>query len=151
MKRILAILSVLLSVTVHNTFAQDNGFGIGIMIGEPTGISAKYWLNNVNAYDFGLAYSFLGKHSALSIHADYLYHDDIINSEYRFPLYYGFGGRLRFVNGEENAFGARGIIGIAFLNDNLPIDIFFEIVPVFNLFPKTSLDLDISLGIRYFP
>jgi hypothetical protein len=38
--------------------AQDKGYGIGIILGEPTVLSVKYWLNNTNALDFGLGFSF---------------------------------------------------------------------------------------------
>lgn len=134
-----------------NISAQDKGFGLGLMLGEPTGISAKYWLDGDNALDFGLAYSFVQKFSAVSLHADYLYHAfDIIKSDYRLPVYYGFGARLRFVDNSDNALGARGVVGVAWLSDNLPIDVFFELVPVFNLIPSTSLNLDIALGARYY-
>lgn len=152
MKRILFLVIILISLSSFKTLlGQDKGLGVGAMIGEPTGLSAKYWLNKNNALDFGLAYSFIRKNSALSIHADYIYHDfDMIKSDYRIPVYYGFGARLRFVNGDDNGLGARGIIGIAWLADKAPVDIFFEVVPVFNLFPSTALNLDIALGARYY-
>lgn len=150
MKKIFLFLSFII-ITSSITNAQDKGFGLGIIIGEPTGISAKYWTTESNAFDFGLAYSFVQKFSAISIHADYLYHNfNVIKSDYRFPIYYGFGARIRFVNDSDNSLGARGVIGIAWLNNNLPLDIFFEVVPVFNLIPATSLNLDMALGARYY-
>lgn len=131
--------------------AQGNGWGLGIMLGEPTGLSAKYWLNENNALDFGLGYSFAYTHSSISMHADYLYHlFDVIKSDYRFPVYYGFGVRLRLVEGDDNLLGARGVAGIAWLSDNYPVDVFLEAAPVFVLFPKTSLYFDMSVGARYY-
>jgi hypothetical protein len=35
--------------------AQDHGFGMGIILGEPTGISAKLWTSRDNAFDFAAA------------------------------------------------------------------------------------------------
>lgn len=146
-----AIVIILLLITFENNYAQDKGLGLGIIIGEPTGLSGKYWLNNNNALDFGLAYSFVRQNSAVSLHADYLYHAfDVIKSDYRFPIYYGFGARLRLVDGDDNALGARGVIGVAWLSDNLPIDVFLELVPVFNLFPSTSLNFDMGFGARFY-
>ncbi|MCX7797128.1 MAG: hypothetical protein N2249_00715 [Melioribacter sp.] len=134
-----------------NAFAQDKDFGLGFMVGEPTGFSAKYWVNNVNAFDGGLAYSFVRKNSAISLHVDYLYHNfTLIKSQYRFPIYYGFGARLRFIENEKNSLGARGVLGIVWLSDNLPLDVFVELVPVFNIFPATALNLDMALGFRYY-
>ncbi|MEW6506423.1 MAG: hypothetical protein AB1432_01625 [Bacteroidota bacterium] len=152
MKKLITILFIFfILITYRGVNGQSTGFGIGLMVGEPTGISGKYWISNENAFDFGLAYSFVQKHSAVSIHADYLYHAfDVIKSDYRLPVYYGFGARIRFVNNSDNSLGARGVVGIAWLNDKLPIDIFFEVVPVFNLIPSTALNLDIALGARYY-
>lgn len=136
---------------IKNSLAQDKGIGFGIMIGEPTGFSVKYWMNELNAFDGGFAYSLVRKHSAFSLHSDYLYHAyDIIKSNYRLPIYYGFGARIRFIENEDNSLGARGVIGVAWLNDKLPIDVFFEIVPVFNLLPATALNLDLALGARFY-
>jgi hypothetical protein len=33
--------------------AQDHGFGLGLIFGEPTGLSAKLWTSKDNALDFG--------------------------------------------------------------------------------------------------
>ena len=151
MKRLFPIIVLVILFFSINSYGQDKGFGIGVMIGEPTGLSAKYWLNDVNALDFGLAYSFVRKNSAVSLHADYLYHAfDIIKSNYRIPIYYGFGARLRLVSGDDNALGARGVIGVAWLSDRAPFDVFLEVVPVFNLFPSTSLNLDAAIGTRFY-
>lgn len=149
MKKIAIVFLIILIAS--NYYAQDKGFGFGIMVGEPTGFSGKYWFNDTNALDFGVAYSFVRSVNALSLHADYLYHlFDVIKSNYRIPVYYGFGARLRLISGGDNSFGARGVIGLAWLSDKTPIDVFFELAPVFNLFPATSLNLDIALGARYY-
>ncbi|MEW6196866.1 MAG: hypothetical protein AB1521_17090 [Bacteroidota bacterium] len=150
-KTFFVLLIILLTGSINYISAQDSGFGAGIILGEPTGLSAKYWLDEDNALDFGLAYSFIRKNSAFSIHADYLYHAfDLIESKLRIPVYYGFGARIRIIQNEDTGLGARGVIGVAWLNDDVPIDVFIEVVPVFNLFPATSLNLDAAIGVRYF-
>ncbi len=145
------VLILLLILFVINLSAQDKEFGLGIMVGEPTGLNGKYWISSSNAFVGGLAYSFVKKNSAVSLHLDYLYHNDnLIKSDYRFSVFYGFGGRLRFIEKGENSLGARGVIGVVWLAHQLPIDVFAEFVPVFNLFPATALNLDIGIGIRYY-
>lgn len=139
------------SLTSLKIYSQDRGFGMGVMVGEPTGFSGKYWLDKERALDFGLAYSFVRSYSAFSLHADYLIHlPELIKSEYRLPVYYGFGARIR-TSKNENAFGARGVAGIVWLHNHLPLDVFIELAPVFNLFPETSLQLDFAFGARYYP
>ncbi len=142
-----------------SVFGAGNNFGAGVIIGEPTGISLKYWLSGDSAVDFALAWSFSGNDS-LHLHSDYLLHNfDLFNiNKGKLPLYYGIGGRFRIKEEEKNKgkrdkkniFGIRIPVGCAYIFDNIPIDIFLEVVPVVNLFPDTNFDLDIATGARYF-
>lgn len=142
---------VLLSFTAIKVYSQDKGFGLGVILGEPTGLSGKYWLDESHAVDFGFAYSFVHPNNTLSIHADYLFHRfDLIRSEVPFPVYYGFGGRVHLGNKDGNTLGARGVIGVLWMHPIVPIDVFVELAPVFNLFPETSLHFDLAIGGRYY-
>ncbi|MFZ5947523.1 MAG: hypothetical protein ACOYU5_06095 [Stygiobacter sp.] len=138
------------SILTTEIISQEKGFGIGVMIGEPTGISAKYWLDNSTAVDFGLAYSLFHSKSSFSFHADYVIHNyELIKSNYKIPIYYGVGGRIRLYS-NNTYLGARGVAGILYIDKNYPFDVFFEIAPVFNLLPETSLHLDLAIGARYY-
>ena len=141
--------------------AQDHGFGLGIILGEPTGVSAKLWTSKINAFDFGLGVSVGGDRisyeghydngSRVHFHMDYLWHSfNAISSTERFPLYYGIGGRFNTGGGYDGSLGIRGVFGIAWFPRATPIDIFFELVPVFQVTPLTGLGIDAGLGIRYF-
>jgi hypothetical protein len=134
-----------------NITAQNKGIGAGIMFGDPTGFSVKAWLNNSQAVDLGLGYSFIPSASRISIHADYLFHiDGIKYTNGNIPIYYGFGARLRFRESVSGSFGARGVIGALYFFKEVPVDLFLEIVPVFQLLPKTALHLDAAIGARYY-
>ncbi len=144
------ILFVLLSISIE-IIGQEKGYGIGAMIGEPTGLSGKYWLDKERALDFGLAYSFVHSNSAISISCDYIYHKfDVIKSDQKLPVYYGFGARLRIVEETKNSIGARGVVGLLWISDKFPVDAFFEIAPVFLLLPQTALQFDFAIGGRYY-
>jgi hypothetical protein len=39
-----------------NLLAQADGFGVGIILGEPTGLSGKYWLTEKTAVDAAVAW-----------------------------------------------------------------------------------------------
>lgn len=145
-----AIFFVLILLSVK-LYAQDKAFGLGIMIGQPTGFSAKYWLNNENAVDFGLAYSFIGNDKGFSLHSDYLYHiNGFSKSHIKLPVYYGFGARIRAVDNSKTYLGARGVVGLVYMDNTAPFDVFLEMAPIFNLFPETSLNFDLALGLRYY-
>lgn len=133
-----------------NILAQQKGFGLGIIAGEPTGLSAKYFTNSINAFDFGLGYSFTSSDNLLHLYIDYIFHNrSLIQSDENFIVYYGPGVRLK-IRKENSRLGARGVIGINWLPKDAPFDVFFELAPVFDLIPETRFDLSGGVGARYF-
>jgi hypothetical protein len=129
--------------------AQDSGFGLGIVVGEPTGLSFKNWVSPRGAVDFAVAWSF-GKEDALHVHVDYLFHKfDLFKVDKGdLVLFYGIGGRVK---AEKKArVGVRIPIGMSYLFENDPLEIFFELGPVMDLSPKTDLWIGGGIGIRYY-
>src|SRR6056297_1658834 len=73
------IIFINLTMLPASTSAQANvdgtrNLGLGLMLGEPTGVSVKSWLGTKSAFDIGAAWSLSGRNEALHLHADYLYH-----------------------------------------------------------------------------
>lgn len=144
---------------------QGSGLGLGVMIGEPTGISGKAWTGSDRAFDFGLAWG-LWRGGYLHLHGDYLFHaSDVIKvNTGKFLVHYGPGLRLRswsngrywyrgryYDNGSSRvSLGVRVPVGLTYLIDEAPVDIFLEVVPTMDLLPGTYLDLDAALGVRYY-
>ena len=150
----LAAIAMCMIFFVQTSYAQDRPFGFGVMVGEPTGFSAKLWTSNSNAFDFGLGWSIIGKGndsgSGINIHADYLWHAwNAVNSTEQLPLYYGIGGRFRG-GGNEGSFAVRGVLGIAWMPRQTTIDIFLEAAPSIELTPSTGLAVDAAVGVRYY-
>jgi len=129
--------------------AQSGKFGVGIIAGEPTGLSLKYKLSQNNAIDAAAAWSFL-KEAAFHVHADYLFHDySLINvTKGRLPFYYGIGARLKL--SEKSRVGVRIPLGLAYEFANSPVDIFLEVVPLLDLAPSTELNLNGAVGVRFY-
>jgi len=149
MKKIIMIIVAFTLLTITNvTYSQSGGFGLGIVLGEPTGLSAKLWTGSSNAFDFAAAWSFKGEGSML-LQVDYVWHDfELIRvSSGRLPLYYGIGGRAVF--SDDPLVGVRIPVGLDYQFANAPIDIFLEIVPILDLIPSTDFDLGGGLGIRF--
>ncbi|MFA5583950.1 MAG: hypothetical protein WDA09_07020, partial [Bacteriovoracaceae bacterium] len=67
------LFALLLLFSSFSVFALENKLGAGMMIGNPTGANAKYWLDNDRAVDGGIGLSF-GRKTELSVHSDYLFH-----------------------------------------------------------------------------
>jgi hypothetical protein len=129
--------------------AQQRGFGIGIIVGEPTGISAKGWVSSDNAVDVGLAWSFR-KRGYVHIHADYLWHfPNVIKSTERFVFYTGLGGRFG-AGRNDGILGVRLAGGIAWWGRSIPLEVFLELAPILDLVPATELSANGGIGIRYY-
>jgi hypothetical protein len=160
---IYAAITLILLLTATGASSQERRFGLGIIIGEPTGISAKLWTSGRTALDFGLGWSVGGDRiggrydgyytgeSRVHFHMDYLWHSfDAIRSSERFPLYYGVGGRINTGAGYKNSAAVRGVLGILWLPRRTPIDVFLELVPSLQLVPSTGFGIDAGIGVRYF-
>jgi len=129
--------------------AQEKGFGLGVIVGEPTGISVKAWMGRGGAICAAAGWS-LTETEYINFHGDYIFHNfSLINVEKgSLPVYYGVGIRIKTKG--ETKFGVRIPVGIDYLLDNAPLDIFFEIVPVLDLTPETKFRFSAGLGIRFF-
>ena len=137
--------------------AQDSGIGVGIIVGEPTGLSFKYWLGGGSAIDAALAWSLEGRNS-FSIHGDYLRHFELIEVESgHLPFYAGLGVRMRFLedrpgNDDNDNFrlGVRIPLGIAYLFEDIPLELFLEVVPTLDLITSTEFDMNFGVSGRWY-
>lgn len=131
----------------------QDGIGVGVIVGEPTGFSIKKWTDDTHAIDGAVAIS-LSNDDSFQLHADYLFH----NSESSLnppelkgsaPWYYGIGGRLRTNDGDTHL-GVRVPIGITYLFADSPLDFFAEVAPVLDIAPDFALDLNGAIGLRFY-
>jgi hypothetical protein len=125
-------------------------FGVGIMAGEPTGLSAKLHLSRASAVDAALAWSFEGPDEAVMVHADYVLHNfSLLKVDAgTMALYFGVGGRIRFADDEQ--LGIRVPVGLDYMFQGAPVNVFGEIVPILDLVDETELNLNAAVGIRYY-
>jgi len=142
MKYRLQILVVFLVISMSATYAQGK-FGIGVILGEPTGLSAKLYTGSSTAFDFAAAWSFKGDGNLL-LQADYVWHSSLTGE---LAFYYGIGGRVIFQN--DPRVGARIPIGLDYRFSSAPVDIFAELVPILDLIPSTNFNLGGGIGVRF--
>ena len=153
----------------HNKkFEANKTFGLGLELGEPTSITGKLFVSPSNALDFGVGtiyHDYYGGDGGLHLYADYLWHPAVLTStdDFELPFYIGVGGRFWDFNYACNpqndctgaaAFGVRMPIGVTFDFNNVPLDVFIQIVPTLDFFHDYAthdiyLDFDFSVGIRY--
>ncbi len=145
----LLLVSVLIITSLAGGAVAQGTFGLGIVVGEPTGISGKLWISERSAFDAGAAWSFSDE-AALTLQVDYLLHNfDLIDVETgQLPVYFGVGGRVKFES--ESRAGVRIPFGLAYIFDGMPLDAFFEIAPILDLVPDTEFNVNAAIGIRFF-
>jgi hypothetical protein len=121
------------------------GFGLGIVLGEPTGLTARFW-SGANNFQSHAAWSFTGN-AAFQISGDYLRSGDI-DSDPVIPFYFGAGLRAKF--SDEFELGIRIPLGLNYVLQSEPIEFFGEMVPVMDIVPETHFDFQGALGVRYY-
>lgn len=146
------ILSLVLCGTL---FANENQFELGVVVGAPTGLSARWYLGGSHAIDATLAYS-LANDRGMEMSGTYIFDKArSFNIQGGNPLYfyYGFGARIITIKtgkySNQMDLGARAPFGLNYLFTNPNLDVFVEAVPVFDFVPQTAFDVEFGLGVRY--
>src|SRR3954464_8772178 len=117
--------------------ADKGTLGVGIILGEPTGITAKLYLKDDQAIQAAFGSAFIG--GGLQLHADYVFHPYILQTRPSFvlPVYVGPGARIiDYTSGRNDpngastsafALGVRGVAGLLFDFKTVPLDAFIEV------------------------
>ena len=138
--------------------AHPQGLGLGLMGGNPSGLSLKVWTSRHVALDAGLGYTtWYGP--APSFHGDVLWHSRslIQPSDGYLPLYIGLGARVVMADAHDypdTRVGVRIPLGLEYVFSSVPIGLFLEVVPTFDLAgvpPSRGLfGQQGSIGFRYY-
>jgi hypothetical protein len=137
---------------------------IGLLLGDPMGLSGKYWLQDGHAVDMGLS---LTSDNYVLVYSDYLFHfPGLFGSSSSFVQqlrpYFGLGGELSFAR-TANRVGSRylstssasiGIglripLGVEWMVPDAPFGVYTEVVPVFGIAPQYS-SFEGGVGARWY-
>jgi hypothetical protein len=150
MKRLFCIILLLPAMISAQKTSHENVIGVprfetGIILGEPLGISAKWWHTRFTAADAAAAFSFQdgGKFEA---YVDYLFHPVHLMRN-RLPMYFGLG--LAFRVGEDSFIGARTPIGVEYFLPGMPLSLFAELGPVWEFSPRSHVNGTGGIGMRF--
>lgn len=162
-----AAFAITLIACLAGTAAADDGetsrmdkgtIGIGLILGEPTGISAKLYLKDDQAVQAAAGFAFVG--GGLHVHLDYVWHPFILQSKDSFVLPFYFGPGIRVIdyrNGRDTSFvavGLRAVAGLLFDFKNVPLDAFVEVGGVleygFADDEGAGVALNAAAGVRYY-
>jgi len=164
---------ILAGVAGGSAQATEVGYGrnlgLGFEIGNPTGFVGKYWVNRVNAWDFGVgfdgyAYGWCTNDAhgvcdgRFTINADYLWQSNIAKGSAQLDWHIGAGGRLNIWNDANRSYfalGGRMPVGLDLMfNSPSFLEVFFEIAPLIYVGPSVGrilwFSFDGNLGVRFY-
>lgn len=145
------------------TSEPSGPFGVGVIIGEPTGVTIKYNLDATTAVDAGLSFRF---DRYLMLYGDwhYKFTGVLPNKNFLNQLtpYVGVGAVVLFSNDsdyhyfddewrdDDFALGLRIPLGIEWRTPKVPLGVFVELVPGLAIIPGTDAFVQAGVGVRYF-
>mgnify|MGYP006928362950 CR=1 FL=1 len=154
-----ALAMAALAMAPRAASAQDKGFGLGVVLGDPSGLSFKGYIGPTAAIDGALGLGFLDAHH-IAAYIDFLWEWQLASwNPANLALYLGVGPKVgRFSNHEhhqdhrghdEVRVGARAPVGVAFQFRRAPVDAFVEIAAGLWVADHARFDLDAGFGVRY--
>jgi hypothetical protein len=143
-KTALGVLAVL-AIGQAQAFPQAVKYGVGIVLFEPSGLSAKAWLGRSGAVAAAIGWSVEEGHY-LQLQADYLFFDQRLARDRNLSLHLYLGAGGQFIFRDEDGAWLRFPLGLDFLLQKSPLDFFFELAPSFNF---SNLRISGAVGFRY--
>lgn len=119
---------------------------VGVVLGEPIGATAKFWLDDRLAFDLGAGLS----DGNAGFWGDILWHDWGLlprPADGKLGAYLGAGPQIRA--GDDTRFGIRTIIGVSWKLATRPLEFFAEAGPLFRLTQGGQLDAVGGVGLRF--
>lgn len=136
-----------LAAAVPASASEVRDVGVGVILGEPIGGSAKLWLDDRMALDAGAGLS----DGNAAFWGDVLLHDWTLlpqPKEGRLGAYLGAGPQIR--TGDDVRFGIRTIAGLTYRTAGHPLEFFVEAGPLFRLTQGGQVDGVGGAGLRVF-
>lgn len=139
----------------HEYGPQGRRFGLGIIAGDPTGLSAKGYVTPKFAIDGIVAWSFVDGGFMMIGDLTYEFFDFSTGmSDFSVPFYVGAGAKVGFDRRGKNSgrtiVGVRVPVGVAMQFVKYPIEVFFEVAPGIELAPSTEFDITGGIGVRWY-
>lgn len=153
---LIAVAMICLLTLTQTVFSQSTGstyrtaLGAKAYFGDGTtgGINLKHFLNSKGALEASLLF----ERGHLGVEGLYDWHGDI-NGAAGLKWYVGGGGLLFFPTdddyGDDVLFALRGTLGLDYKFTGAPINVSFDLNPVFALTPDTDFDFWAGLAFRF--
>jgi hypothetical protein len=151
----LLVLGFFLTAAVSPAQAQrtSGSAGLGGQVGEPSGLSLKFYNESAPSYDFLAAWSLVDDNFFLNGHALWNYDIEAENIDQDLEWFVGPGGFLSIVDDgsrdDEVEIGISGTIGLNFVVDRR-FEFFAQVTPRIAVVPQTEGNVGGGIGFRYY-
>jgi len=152
------VTALALLLSLGSAQAVPRGLAVGGQLGEPVAVTVAYRWTEEMTVQLAQGWSFGQQRFHMGV--DYLYTFAEIAAEdgmgLSYPVYVGGGLRLRAfgtsspASEERGNFGFRFPIGAAVSPDHIPIEVYFEMAPVWVVAPISHGGFDGGIGGRIF-
>jgi len=126
--------------------SERREFGIGLILGEPSGLQGQFFWSRRAAIDVTAAWSwndwFMGM-------ADFQVYDYFWDAPREWQWFYGLGTYLAVPENEDGTFGVRVPLGIRYHFPHSAIDAFAEVAPALQVLPDTEAEFFGGLGVTF--
>jgi hypothetical protein len=149
--RLLGWVLLLLLLTAPSHAQEARTFGLGVILGDPTGVSAKGFLSADHAIDGAVGLGLIGGQD-LIVQADFLWLFQVQRwSSATLDLHLGVGPKLgiKGKGDDEIRIGARAPFGLSVMFLEAPFDVFAEVAAGLWVVKDVKLDVDVAIGGRY--
>ncbi len=125
--------------------------GGGVVVGDPTGFTAKLWFTETGFGIAGSAAWKLNENSEFNIQLDGIFHLALIETEGgRYIVPYVGAGVTNELS-DDPRIGLRFPVGLSLLPIRaIPLEFFADIAPGVGLLPETDADLEFGIGVRFY-
>ena len=161
MKRKILCLGLVLLFAMPAALRAQGKFGLGLIVGDPTGFSWKYRMG-LNALDGAVGFSPVDN---FRVHVDYLwvahpFTEQHLSLTYAVGLAAGFGrteeietrnGDTFFSRDEPTGAGIRGPIGLNYMIPRSPVELTLELAPILIFSPDGGFGFDGGFAVRFYP
>jgi hypothetical protein len=76
-------------------------------------------------------------------------HDIASVPEGQLSLYFGAGARVKFRDNGEERLGLRVPVGVSYLLEDVPVDVFLEVAPILDFTPSVRGGFTAGIGARF--
>ena len=147
-KKLICLLSLVLAT---NVWALGGKNGIGIVFGDPSGLTFQHKIDAKQFTDFYFAYTWDEEWVFIG---DYKYRlHGVLDQQVPVTPYIGLGAFLKIEDHKHDddlALGVRIPLGIEWSAPEVPVTLFAELVPALRIIKSTDGDFQAGIGGRFF-